>query len=204
MTIRAYLSGVSEWWTIERQEAVLGAVLPGAIAFRDPLDARQRRGHSPTVLAQRAEMLRATTRTAEGGTIYVASWAVLAWTPEDLEATVASVAARGAQLVSVSEPGPPGVEAWMAARTRSRLEGAALRGAAVSKARRLAATKAAVALIADDWGKPSSEVSTASLLARCGRSYNTVVAQLGGRETAQKRYQAALRRRQKAREARTA
>lgn len=197
------MSGVSEWWTMERQEAALAAVLPGAVVFRDPLDARQRRGHPPTVLAQRAEMLRATTRANKGGMIYVASWAVLAWTPEDFEATLASVAAKGLQLVSVSEPGPPSVEAWKAARTRSRLEGAALRGAAVSMARRLAATKAAVALIADDWGKPSSEVSTASLLARCGRSYNTVVAQLGGRETAQKRYQAAVRRRQKAQEART-
>ncbi len=73
----------------------------------------------------------------------------------------------------------------------------AVRGAGKSAAKRRAATDAVIERIRLDWGKPSVEHSTDSLLKRTsapGRplSYNTVKSRLGGRELAQARYQAAL------------
>lgn len=47
------------------------------------------------------------------------------------------------------------------------------------------------------WGLPSSEWSTAALLAEAGVSRNTINARLGTREVAQRRYQAAEKRRER-------
>ena len=200
---KAYLSDISPWWTMERQEAVLADVLPGCRVFRDVLDVRACRAHQPSSLVQRAAMLRTTTR---GGseTIHVASLSVLAWGEEDMRAVLAAIQARGSVLVSSEGYQGDPLIAWHAARRQSRLEGAALKGAAVSAERRLAASKAAAKLIEDRWPLPSKTHPTVALLAECGLSLNTVKAHLGPRPIAQYKHNLKLVRRARAERAKDA
>lgn len=187
---------------MQRQEALLRVVprWPHVATFRDPLTARQRRAHSPASLTSRAELLHLTVR-RDTGTIWVASLAVLAWSDEDLRGVLA--ASRKGVLVAIAEDltvpaGPIDADAvvatWRAARARAQLEGQQLQGATVSAKRRRADSDAAIERIRDRWPLSSSEWSTAALLAEAGLSRNTVNARLGGRELAQKRHQAADRR----------
>jgi hypothetical protein len=197
---KAYLSEVSPWWTMERQETALADVLLGARVFRDVLDVRACRSHQPASLVQRAAMLRTTTR---GGseTIHVASLAVLAWGEDDMRAVLAAMAARGAVLVSSEGYQGDPLIAWHAARKRSRLEGAALKGSAVSAERRRAASMASARLIEDRWPLSSTTHPTKVLLAECGLSLNTVKAHLGPRPIAQ--YKHRLKQARRARAERT-
>jgi hypothetical protein len=197
MAILVYMSDVSPWWTMDRQEATLADVLPGATVFRDALDRRQRRAHTPDSLVQRAMMLRSTARSQNNEVIHVASLAVLAWSEADLREVLDAIKARGAVLVSSEGINGDLVAAWAAVRRQSRLEGAALRGSAVSAERRKAASEVAVKLIAGDWPLPSKDHPTAELLARCGLSLNTVKAHLGPRPIAQ--YKHRLKQARKAR-----
>ncbi len=198
MLILVYLSDVSPWWTIERQETALADVLPKATVFRDLLGVRARRGHSANDLVQRGMMLRPTTRRDKGVEIHVASLAVLAWAEDDLRAVLETIAARGATLISAEGYAGDPVAAWAVARRRSRLEGAALRGSAVSAERRRAASEAAVKLIAGDWPLPSRDYPTDELKARCGLSLNTIKAHLGPRPIAQYKHRLKLTRRARA------
>lgn len=187
---RRYLSEISSWWSIERQEAALGDLPSGAIVFIDRLDTRQRRAHQSASLLQRTECLRPTKRPARDEVIRVASPDVLAWSEEDIQAVLAAVAARGARLVAAEgspvEDNPAAwVAAWSAARKRSRLEGAQLRGAAVSAARRSAVALAGVNRIKARWPLPSKQHSTAALILEAGVSLNTAVKHLGRRPLAQ-------------------
>ena len=204
MAYKAYLSEIAPWWTIERQEELLSGAVPGwppgVGVFIDRLTVRQRRAHQVDALTQRTSMLRPTSR-ASMGKIYVASLAVLAWGETDFRAVLEATRKATLHAVSDGVTIPPGqvdademVQQWQAARTKSRLQGAALVGAAVSAAKRSAIAAEGVAKIKDRWPLPSSEWSTAALLAEAGVSRNTVNAHLGGRETAQARYQAALKR----------
>lgn len=207
MSNRHYLSDVSPWWTEARQREVLARSPHGVSdgqTFYDALTTTERRAHRPESLVERASMLRPTTRRS-ADTIFVASLAVLAWTQEDLLVVWERIAQRGATLVSEDDqmafsPGTTGeslTKAWREARAKSRLEGSARRGARISGAKRRAAADEAVEKIRDRWGLPSSEVSTAELLREAGVSRNTVNARLGGRETAQRRYAAAQKRKAK-------
>jgi len=197
MSTRAYLSDVSPWWTMERQEAALADVLPGATVFRDELDARARRGHSVASLTARAAMLRPTGRQLAGETIHVASLAVLGWSEDDVRAVLATMAARGTVLVSSEGIDGEPLEAWRVAKRRSRLEGAALLGSSVSAERRKAASAAAVAIIKPYWPLSSAEYPTASLLTKCGLSLNTVKAHLGSRPIAQYNHRMKMARRRR-------
>ena len=200
MRLRVYLSEVTPWWTIERQQEALGDALKGATTFTDLLDHKQRRAHRAESLASRATMLRHSTRPIKGQQFLVASYAVLGWEWRDVATVVAAIKERGGILSSVDEAGQPCTEkTWQAARTKSRLEGASIRGAAVSAARRKVRADAGIERIRGDWGKSREEFSTKTLLALAGEpgpplSYNTVVARLGGREKAQARFQASLKR----------
>lgn len=121
---------------------------------------------------------------------------------QDLEDVLKLVTARKAELISATEPGPASVEAWHTARTRSRLEGAALRGAAVSAARRSAAKDAGIERIREHWGKPLSEWSIMQLRQMATEpgavliAYNTIRDRLKGREEAQRLYRLKLKRQQ--------
>lgn len=171
--------------------------------YTDRVNARDRRSRQrPSLMDARAEMLRPTGRKNEI-VIYVASLAVLAWSEDDLREVMAAIKARRAMLVSAedgecfTENVEDAVARWRAASTKSRLEGAAKRGGAVSAKVRGDRVSAGVEKIKDRWPLPSSEWSTAALLAEAGVSRNGANARLGGREKAQARYQAAIKRKLK-------
>lgn len=198
MSKSVYLSNLSRWWSFERQEAALADVLPDATIYRDELDVCARRRHTPIDLLRRAAMLRVTTRRSNGGEIYVASLAPLAMSEDDMRAVQAEIEARGATLISIDDgPVDDVVVAWKVAKTKSRLAGAALLGAAVSAERRKAASAAGIAIIKARWSLPSSEHPTAALLAEAGLSLNTVKAHLGPRPIAQYNHRMKMVRKQR-------
>lgn len=210
MTPKAYISEISSWWTIARQEEKLAAAIPGwpdAVAiFRDELTVRERRGHSADSLPSRAAMLRASTRKVMPP-IYVAALPVLAWEEDDLKQLIAQT--RKCDLIALDEgltikAGKADVRAiiaaWKASRRRSHLEGAQLKGAKNSAANRRAKAKEGAERVRQYWGMPSDDWPTKRLREMAGEpgkpmAYNTLTEHLGcGRETAQKRYQAAEKR----------
>lgn len=199
---KAYLSEIDRWWTLDRQRELLAERVAGwgnrdkVQVYTDTVNNRQRRSRMAEwkYLPARADMIRPTSRPA-AYTIYVASPAILGWNADDVRAFQASLDHR-ARVFSVEDGCVVTdlVEAWQKARTKSRLEGAAKRGGAMSAKVRGERVAAAVALIADRWPLPSKEWPTAALLKEAGVSRNGVNARLGGREKAQARYQAALKR----------
>lgn len=212
---RVYLSEISRWWTIERQTEVLSAAIDGwpksVQVYTDLVHEKDRRSRCADLLTARQDALRPTGRPTQPS-LYVASLAVLAWTEDDLINVVSGIIERGWMLFSVDDhhsfgsPSPAQTVRfvaerasliWKGARIKSRLEGAAKRGGAVSARVRGDRVSAGVEKIKDRWPLPSSEWSTAALLAEAGVSRNGVNARLGGREKAQIRYQAALKRKMK-------
>lgn len=202
---KAYLSELNHWWTIERQRELLIERLPIFLnvdkmqVYTDVIDPKARRSRRPErkFLAAREDMIRPTSRPSTC-IIYVASAAVLGWNEDDVRAFQAKLPTR-ITVHSVEEGRfiTDLVKEWKVARAKSRLEGAAKRGAAISAKVRGERAAAGVRKIADRWPLPSSEWSTAKLLEEAGVSRNAVNARLGGREKAQARYQAALKRKMK-------
>jgi hypothetical protein len=190
---------------MEKQTLLLSGFVPGwppnVSVFEDHLDVRRRRAHNPESLEARARMLRPTTR-ENIGTIYVAALVVIApWGEDDFRAFLA--ASRKATIIAVDDGVtlPRGeidieeaVKAWKASRNRSHREGAQLRGAAVSAARRAAVALEGVNKIRSRWPLPSKLYPTAALLAEAGVSLNTVIKHLGRRPIAQHNYQVAQKR----------
>jgi hypothetical protein len=177
MTVTVYMSEISPYWTFERQKAALASVLPADRVFTDALDRKARRGHSAVELVERGQMLRPTRR-LRGEVVHVASYAVLAWSADDLLAVLAALKRRGARLVSAEDGEAEDVlAAWHAARTKSRHAGAVLRGGEVTKARKAAEYAPKVEAIRDRWGNPAYD--TATLLAEAGVSRNTATKYLG-------------------------
>lgn len=110
MAAHVYMSEISPYWTITRQEATLAAVMPGARVFRD----------AAADLADRARMLLPTSRTDPTEVVHVASLSVLARSAEDMRAMLAALTARGARLASAEGGEPADVLAnWLAARNKS-------------------------------------------------------------------------------------
>ena len=202
MSVRAYISNLAPGWPVERQEALLAAHVPdwpNVTVYRDILDARTRRANDPADLVNRAAMLRPTGKLRDAETIYVASYAVLAVRKADFEGVQAAVKARGATIRAFDGAQAPSLPAFVAARVEGSRKQARENGIKVSAERRRARADEGCERIKPLWGTPNTENSTTALLALAGEpgeplSYNTVVARLGGREAAQRRYQAALKR----------
>jgi hypothetical protein len=220
---RVYLSNIAPGWPIERQEAVLDAKLPGwrkmAIFRDDDVTVRQRRERDPEVLGGRIAALRPTTRTSVTD-LHVAALPPLAWGADDFRFVLTKLGAGNYALVAHEtgtriEPRPSkavrdaAVEEFKATRKKASDEASRLKGAAVSAEKRKAATDVGIARIeerwrmpsnkkmAERWGMPDLETwSTETLLKEAGGiSYNTAASRLKGREIAQARYRAELKRR---------
>lgn len=220
---RVYLSNIAPGWPIERQEAVLDAKLPGwrdmAIFRDDDVTVRQRRERDPEALGGRIAALRPSTR-ASVTDLHVAALPVIAWNAEDFRFVLTKLGAGNYALVAHEtgtriEPRPSkaireaAVEEFKATRKRASEEASRLKGAAVSAAKRRATTDAGIARIEDRWRMPSNKKmaerwgmldletwDTKVLLEEAGGiTYNTAVSRLGGREIAQARYRAELKRR---------
>lgn len=218
LAARVYISNISKLWPVEAQEAALAAGTPGwpdVRVYQDHLGPMARKAHSPEALKERSSgLLRRTSRPPGDETIYVASLAVLAWTPEDLMACLEAAAARHATIVALDtgrriEPTAgaadlrPALVDFLASKRRAQTEGGRAIGVKASKEKRLADVLARIKLIEADW--PLREVSTQELLERAGRvphrhrhkvamSYITAVQHLGKRPLAQKRHDAMLKR----------
>jgi len=219
---RAYISTIAPGWSIEHQEAILAERVPGwpVTIYRDEPRARQRQAHQVASLPERAAMLRPTKARRGGETIYCATLAVLAWGKADFLAVLDAALARGAVILPVDtgtalDDATPAEEA-AAAYAASRLGGSQAKartlGAAVSAARRRVRADEGIERIRERWGWPNDAkmarrwgfpdllcASTDDLRAEAGKpgksiSYNTAAARLGGREKAQARFLAALRR----------
>ena len=155
-------------------------------------------------MEQRAELLQATSRT-RGRDVYVASPAVLAWTPQDMLESLAALAARGdtvhlldAGLVLTPTSGAAELHQVVVAFGRAREPTRVGRsGAEVSGARRAAASLAAVEKVRARWPLPSSEHPTAALIAEAGIARGTIEKLLGKRPEVQRRHAAAVKRRKK-------
>jgi hypothetical protein len=208
MTKTAYLSNICPRWPIERQEATLANAIEGwpksVNILRDELTVRDRRAHKTDTLTGRAAMLRKSSR-RDGGEIYVASLAVLAWAVEDLLMCITSAAERRSTIVVLDADLHidasanaavlhKAIEAFAAGR-RSRIAGeAGMLGGEVSGARRSAVAKTAAETIAYEWGQPGTLYRTKDLLARAGISMNTAKLYLGSRPAAQRAVAAAIKR----------
>ena len=178
MTEKALVSELT-WRTLERQrEEMLG--LP---VFVVPDDLPQ--------------LFRPTTR-KEPDCFHVASLGILADNEKDFRDFLAKAKKRKAELFSredsklyvVNGNCETLVRLWRVARRN----GAAKIGANISADRKKAATKEAVAKIADRWPMSSDEWPTKLLLAEADISLNTAKAHLGKRPIAQYNYQAKLKR----------
>jgi len=218
MAVRAYLSNVVRIWPIEKQEALLAEHIPNwpndVAVYRDEVKPEARRSHSDEALKERASMLRRTSRRHGTEAIYVASFCVLAWTPEDWMKCMAAAAERGAAIIALDTGTtvPPTADAkqmaeafseFLAGRRRAQTGEGRKVGALISAAARLADTKRRVALIEEDW--KGRAFSTEELLLRAGRTpkgrrqvvpmaYNTAVLHLGKRRVAQGLHDAILKR----------
>ena len=156
------MSQAHAWWTLDKQRAALANSLPGARVYVDELHPRDRQGHSVAALGQRKVMLRTTTRKAPL-TIDVASLAVLGWKEDDVREVLETIMAREWTLVSMDDRAtfagsdlcvPSALKLWQAAKTKSRLEGAAKRGGDVTKERKEAETAAKIEPHRHLWGHP--------------------------------------------------
>ena len=202
MAVRAYISNIATGWSVSRQEALLAAHIPTwptVYLYRDILDARLRRAHSPLDLVNRATMLRATGNQRRGETIYVASLAVLAWSKHDFEGVLAAAETRGTTIVALDGEDVPSVSAFAVARRDGSRRQARENGLKASAAVRRERADIGCQRIADLWGYPTDMCPTSELLKLAGEpgkplSYNTVVARLGGRETAQRNYARKMKR----------
>lgn len=222
MAVRAYLSNVVRIWPLDKQEAMLAENIPGwphdVAVYRDEVKPKARRSHSDEALKERATMLRRTSRRGDGSeAIYVASFCVLAWTPEDWMRCMAAAAQRGAAVIALdtgtilqptagAQERADAFSEFLAGRRRAQTGEGRKVGALISAAARLADTKTRVALIADDWKR--REFSTEALLLRAGRTpkgrrqivpmaYNTAVLHLGKRRVAQGQHDAIVKRDEK-------
>jgi hypothetical protein len=214
LPVTVYISNVFPWWTIERQKAILASAVPGwpsdVAVFEDDINTRQRRNREVDRLTDRSEMLRPTSR-KEPDTIYLASLAVLAWEENDLRTVVETIMGRDGTIVVIDDGVtitkavalPQIVKSWNIARRKSRIAGAQKKGARVSAERRKAITAQGIEKIRPYWGMPAEEWPTRKLREMAGTeikpmAYNTIVSHIGiGRELAQKRFQAALKRKAK-------
>lgn len=194
MADRIYQSNISKAWPFERQAKVLGE--HKTPVYRDELSGAALKRRDTSMLFERAAMLRSTSRRS-GEVIRVASLAVLAMSVRDLAEVLSGAAARLATIEAVAEnfsipPDPPvailaqAIHAWEKARQRARTEGGILAGSRVAAERARARTAAALALVQEDWSRPTAEVSTAELVERSGLSYKTLWEHLGKRSKAQK------------------
>ena len=202
--MRFYLSNIRIRWPFERQEAVLATRFPdwrhGSI-YRDDLPLRKRKAHEPDDLTSRAMMLRVTSR-RQGSTVYVASLAVLAFTPGDLtDDVLLGLAARGDTLVSVEDDTtvPPDASPEVIAEAVEAFKSAMRRvgdygkpGGVVSGERRSAAARAGCERIRERWGMPSELWSTEALCEEAGVTRPTAFLYLGKRSIAQRNYEIAL------------
>lgn len=220
---RVYLSNIAPGWPVERQEAVLDAKLPGwrkmAVFRDDDVTVRQRRERNPEALGGRIAALRPTARSRVTD-LHVAALPPIAWGADDFRFVLTKLDAGNYALVAHEtgtriEPRPSkaireaAVEEFKATRKKASEEASRLKGAAVSAEKRRAATDAGLDCIKDRWGSPSNKRmaerwgmpdletwGTKTLLAEAGGvTYNTVVSRWGGREVAQARYKAELKRR---------
>jgi hypothetical protein len=224
VTVRAYLSTISPRWPVERQEAEHAAKTPGwpdVPTYRDKLSPRKRMSHSVVDLKERRSMLRPHSRQASEA-IYVASFAVLAFTAGDFMDVVAAASARRAAIVTHEsgrriEPNAgadvlrDALAEFQSSKRRSERSGQGGKpGGEASAAKRLADVTARVALIADAW--KGRVVPTTELLLRAGRkpkgrrdvvpmAYQTAAKLLGKRPAAQKKADTDVFREQRRQEA---
>ena len=189
----AYVSDMSPWWPSARQEAVLGAAVPGwpdVTVWRDTTTNRQRRLRRTESLAERAAVLRIL---AGSGQVvcYAASLLVLAYSPQDL-CVVMDGLNRGAAVVALDDQvrldadsdRDGAAAAWRAASTRARSLGSSRHAAAVAAANRTARVQAACQAIGVRWRMPSSRHPTAALLTEACVSLNAAKKHLGPRGAA--------------------
>ncbi len=202
MAKRAYLSNINLRWPFDRQEALF-ASLPnwpkGYTVFRDEIDARTKRAHRPASLANRAELLRKTTRVRNGEDIYLASLGPFAWTQDDLLAQLTLAAARGATvhvldagLVIAPTPAAETLHKAVLAFAEARKAHKERHGGAVSGKRRRAAAEARAQVIEARWPMPSDDYPTAKLLVEAGLSVNTARLILGSRPEVQRMHRVAM------------
>ncbi len=211
LAVKAYISNIFPWWTVERQIAVLSATVPNwptdVAVFEDQLNRFQRRTRDVSNLIDRAKMLRPTIP-KEPDIIYVASLAVLGLDETDFNNIAQTILMRNGTIEAIDDRVTVtkdtaltvAIKNWIIARRKSRIAVAQQKGARVSADRRKAIAAQGVEKIRQYWGMSSEEWPTWKLRKMAGTetrpmAYNTIVEHLGvGRELAQKRYQAAARR----------
>lgn len=180
MTDRAYISNISPSWPVADQEKLLAerGFDPKA-AHRDMLRARQLRSRDPEHLSDREALARSTGR-VKGGTLHVATPAIMAWRVPDFRRLVEALAARFDAIMVHAEGRlfrlPEDIEALVQqfpiSRTAAGRRAGSLVGAAASAATRNAISKAAADRIRDRWGTEGH--TAAALCAEVDFTYHTM------------------------------
>lgn len=198
---KGYISNVSRLWPIPRQEAVFAAENLEA-AYRDILDASERRGYRLNGLSERDTLFRSTTRGGEK-IVGVASFACFARNADDLVLALSKAADVGITIRDLSakisiKPDAKAkdlkkaVEAFNEARKREKEFVRGQTGGKKSAELRTALAKNTALKYEQDWRdskKTSRQISNES-----GLSVNTLKAHLGGRVQAKRNFIAALKR----------
>ncbi len=203
--MRVYLSNIRPHWPIPRQEAALDKALPGwrrGSVYRDELPPRKRKAHGPDDLAQRATLLRPSSRRGSGD-VYVATPAVLAWTLSDFLAVLGGLSEKGMTLTLLDSekeippdatPADIGKVAKLFEQACRRQKGEpGERGGDVSGRVRSEAARARAAEMRPYWGMPSKEYPTRYLLETYDLSRPTAILYCGKRGDAQREHKKSLK-----------
>ena len=206
MEKKAYLSTLSAAWPIERQREKLGTRIADYVDVMHPATLARIRAGTLTpdkALRQRGDMLRPSSR-KEGEIIEVASLVCLAVNTADFLAVVAAAGARRA-VIHALDTGAEIATAADLARALPAFQ-QALRGRELGRSRAQRAAEQAeesrrrAMLVADDYGRPDSEVPMHELRARAADKDGkpmapaTLVKYLGRRKDAQRLRAAGLKR----------
>ena len=205
MAAKCYISNLSGEWSHERQLEVLGDLANEFSVYADKLSLVARKERRAVALKDRAALL-ASFRDGEGDELHVASWACLALGPDDLITLTAETDRLGVTIVvhDVDQRFEPGASPAKMRDARDALADAKRsrntetpREAAAR--RRRERTEKRIALIREDWPKPSAEFSTKDLLARAGEkgrpmAYETARQHLGHRPEKQDKHASELAR----------
>ncbi len=178
MPDKAYISNILKVWTPAAQQELLDSVGEKLTVYQDDLRPGQRKHKDPAALAQRADMLRPTSRRNRDETIYVAALGLLAWDLRDFGRCLAATQARGSTIVALNTGRRIGPDAGAKeiSEAQEDFTGDKRRGAVrpgrlgyeIAQEQRLADTARRIDLIRQDWGNPA--IALDDLLMRAART----------------------------------
>lgn len=187
------MSNISPIWPFPRQERELADVLPGAKVVKDVLTGGQRMGRDHAAMTGLDCLTRASSRKDKTEETWVATPAVIHWTPDGLLKVVGLFQARGGVLHVAKPPlaiGPKAstaelqalVAAFDDAKKKTQAVARGKSGGRISGDKRWDEAEAKILPIKERWQVGDQrEHKTAALEAEAGVARNTIIEHIGYR-----------------------